>query len=493
MQVASDFSGLQALRQNGILSDLVVQLPDGASIPAHRVILAASSDVLSAKFSGGFSDTSQVVFVPEVGSAVAWHFIIDWIYGGRQALPADIVVEVLLVSDYFQIKALCSGIMNQPIDRNLAAELVKQMLEAWAVPEVLRQLSKQVFKLFGSIDQVDMFWDTLVAAPAENAALLIAMLPVICEADRVRVIGWYLSWPAREKERRCWADDPWLDIVHWDAFCAEDLERLTRRDTSTFSELLGFEMPCSQELVSRAYSASIRRCQGLEQNLRGQRNPVIGEQQHSISGYCLPLGGDRMFVRDPPQQIDFGLFAKLYKNPSLKDEQVGRVSVNLSSLHSSCGPEPGVTLFDPRPSDFGTGSAIQNPWIEVVLNGCEIMPKAFGLMHGWSQPNCFCQAFAIEGCRQGSDTQCTLVARRNYSLSDSGDIFPVQCDPNSFFDRFRICMTGPNSSGNHYLMIGWFDVFGALRMRRPESTITKLSNTLVDDQAETLTASSTIP
>merc|ERR1712216_881652 len=32
----------------------------------------------------------------------------------------------------------------------------------------------------------------------------------------------------------------------------------------------------------------------------------------------------------------------------------------------------------------------------------------------------------------------------------------------SFFNRFRIRMTAPNSDANSYLMVAWFDVFGIL-------------------------------
>jgi len=169
---------------------------------------------------------------------------------------------------------------------------------------------------------------------------------------------------------------------------------------------------------------------------------------------CVPK------LRCVPAEPDSGIFARLLKLNS----DVGLLTVSLSSAHkrntASC-----TVILSTSAAMFGTDEQSESnmPWIELQSKYWQISPKGFGMRHGWHLDSDMCQTFVIEAAL-GSGPWENLA---DYHASPlSGIVILEHYRPcKEYFDRFRIRMTGPNSSGSWYLMIAWFDVFGEVRSR----------------------------
>eukprot|EP00929_Paragymnodinium_shiwhaense_P057751 TRINITY_DN28910_c0_g2_i1.p1 TRINITY_DN28910_c0_g2~~TRINITY_DN28910_c0_g2_i1.p1 ORF type:complete len:145 (-),score=18.91 TRINITY_DN28910_c0_g2_i1:279-713(-) len=96
------------------LSDITVALKDGVNIAAHRVVLAAASDAFRAKCAAKLSDAEVVTWTPDVGTHTAWVWMLRWMYGYKEAMPKDSIVEILVIADYFQVLPVAKAILEFP-------------------------------------------------------------------------------------------------------------------------------------------------------------------------------------------------------------------------------------------------------------------------------------------------------------------------------------------------------------------------------------------
>jgi len=187
---------------------------------------------------------------------------------------------------------------------------------------------------------------------------------------------------------------------------------------------------------------------------------------------CQKFEREHPLERTIPTKACAGLFAEIAKMGS-------KIQVQLSSSHSCNAHASAHALFDVCKTHFGTDNSLAaaSTWIEVVTKDRSIQPHAVGLGHGWTTDQDVCRHFVVEAARSDDNSDWVEVLRcSNEALTDDGRIFPISTYANSdvtFYSRFRIRMTGPNSCGNPYLMIGWFDVFGVSRSNALHDLLTK--------------------
>ncbi|XP_067084464.1 kelch-like protein 22 [Osmerus mordax] len=95
--------GLLALRENGILFDVVL-LVEGKPIKAHRILLAASCDYFRGMFAGGLRETQQTDIPLHGVTFVAMTKLLDFIYTSELELDLENVQEVLCAATLMQIE-----------------------------------------------------------------------------------------------------------------------------------------------------------------------------------------------------------------------------------------------------------------------------------------------------------------------------------------------------------------------------------------------------
>ncbi|XP_022110442.1 kelch-like protein 26 [Acanthaster planci] len=113
-QLQSLATELDSLRHEGALCDVTVTV-DERQFRAHKVVLAAVSDVFRAMFTGGLKEASQseVVLQDEVDlSAEGFEILLDFAYSAKLNLTVDNVFEVLASACHLHVALASEGCID---------------------------------------------------------------------------------------------------------------------------------------------------------------------------------------------------------------------------------------------------------------------------------------------------------------------------------------------------------------------------------------------
>mmetsp|Transcript_10118 Transcript_10118/g.22758 ORF Transcript_10118/g.22758 Transcript_10118/m.22758 type:complete len:538 (+) Transcript_10118:119-1732(+) len=454
----SPVAGLGQFLCDPTLSDLTVALPGGARVPAHRLILAARSDVLRAQFTAVYADSKDAVWSPSVGCETAWQWLLRWMYGMEDRVPVELMVDLLLLADHFQIAALTSELLKLEV-RTISEAVCMQVLEAWAVPDVLVTLAGKCMPLEY---RCPALWQRLWTAQPCNAAALLRHVPVLCELDRLRLIREYIRRQGSVDTLQ--VPDSLLAVIAWHRLPSHWLEEALAGQPIGVEECLGAKLQDNQRLhlASGAAQALATRCRMLEQHLwhrgrdsnHGKVESMRWPGNVNVGGYLTPLGSEFLVADDAPLHAK-GLFGRQV------DLSVP-VEVKLSQ-DARANPEASTALFELGTPYFGTGST-ELGWIEVSCSVCSICPTHFGLKHGRRDDSQVCHTYVIEA--ETADAEWVELLQRSHKpLQRSGEVIPVPADvvEGRFFRRFRVRMTRPNNHLDGALMLSWFEVWGTFR------------------------------
>ncbi|TFY51660.1 hypothetical protein EVG20_g10897, partial [Dentipellis fragilis] len=122
-------AGFAALRRERVLVDVVLVAAEdgepGRRFEAHRVVLAAASGYFRDMFRGDFDDLRRGETRVDK-SASCLECALDFIYAGTLSRPKaaephseawyDVLVELLSLSDFWQMQALCDAVQNALLD-----------------------------------------------------------------------------------------------------------------------------------------------------------------------------------------------------------------------------------------------------------------------------------------------------------------------------------------------------------------------------------------
>ena len=106
-------SNLSAKRASSEMCDVVFTVED-QKYPAHRCIMAASSDYFNAMFSGNFNEKDSKTISLEGITVKAFEAILDFVYSARLALTTETVQEIYAAADllhYPLVKESCVTFM----------------------------------------------------------------------------------------------------------------------------------------------------------------------------------------------------------------------------------------------------------------------------------------------------------------------------------------------------------------------------------------------
>lgn len=113
-------TGYQALRAEGFLCDVTLET-EGSEFPAHRSLLACSSDYFRALFKSHTRESQASVIHLHVPSAAGLQRLLDFIYTAWLPLSMDTVEDTLEAASYLQVTEAL-GLCGRYLERQLAPE-----------------------------------------------------------------------------------------------------------------------------------------------------------------------------------------------------------------------------------------------------------------------------------------------------------------------------------------------------------------------------------
>ncbi|XP_039078486.1 kelch-like protein 34 [Hyaena hyaena] len=113
-------TGYQALRAEGFLCDVTLEA-EGSEFPAHRSLLACSSDYFRALFKSHTRESRARVIHLHVPSAAGLQRLLDFIYTAWLPLSMDTVEDTLEAASYLQVTEAL-GLCGRYLERQLSPE-----------------------------------------------------------------------------------------------------------------------------------------------------------------------------------------------------------------------------------------------------------------------------------------------------------------------------------------------------------------------------------
>ncbi|KAL7060504.1 hypothetical protein AAHC03_09912 [Spirometra sp. Aus1] len=114
----SAFAKMNTFRKRGQLCDIVVKV-GSREFPAHRVVLAASSDYFDAMFSSGMAESAQLEVELKSVSPDVMEALLDFMYTGQVRVSMENVQDLLPAASLVQmegVKTVCSAFLFGEVD-----------------------------------------------------------------------------------------------------------------------------------------------------------------------------------------------------------------------------------------------------------------------------------------------------------------------------------------------------------------------------------------
>ncbi|XP_066104799.1 kelch-like protein 34 [Saccopteryx bilineata] len=273
-------TGYQALRAEGFLCDVTLEA-EGSEFPAHRSLLACSSDYFRALFKNHTRESRARVIHLHVPSAAGLQRLLDFIYTAWLPLSMDTVEDTLEAASYLQVTEaleLCGRYLERLLApenccfaANVAARFgLAHTLDA-AERYIVRHLRELLARGAGPVGLLEL-------NPTSLRAVLGA--PDMARVPEARLLGLALAWLRQEPEAE--------RLAH----CAALLERI-RFGLVPAAVLRRVYSGSGLVLPARVKSLII---QALNYHTAPSRQPLLQGEQTSIRSpqtRILLVGGRR--------------------------------------------------------------------------------------------------------------------------------------------------------------------------------------------------------
>ncbi|XP_029019253.1 kelch-like protein 22 isoform X2 [Betta splendens] len=150
--------GLLALRQGGILFDVVLQV-EGRPIQAHRILLAASCDYFRGMFAGSLRESQQKEIPIHGVSYLAMNKILDYIYTSEIELDLECVQEVLVAATLVQIENIinfCCEFLFSWLDESNILE-VHRLAELYGLRQLNARVHSYILRNIQSLSRTEAY------------------------------------------------------------------------------------------------------------------------------------------------------------------------------------------------------------------------------------------------------------------------------------------------------------------------------------------------
>ncbi|XP_037369015.1 kelch-like protein 34 [Talpa occidentalis] len=220
-------TGYQALRAEGFLCDVTLEA-EGSEFPAHRSLLACSSDYFRALFKSHTRESRERVIHLHVPSAAGLQRLLDFIYTAWLPLSMDTVEDTLEAASYLQVTealGLCGRYLERQLApenccfaANMAARFGLAHTQGEAERRIIRHLRELLARGAGPSGLLEL-------NPASLKAVLGA--PDVARVPEARLLGLALAWLRREpKAERMAHGAALLERVRFGLVPAAELRRV---------------------------------------------------------------------------------------------------------------------------------------------------------------------------------------------------------------------------------------------------------------------------
>uniref|UniRef100_A0A8C5U7V5 Kelch like family member 34 n=1 Tax=Malurus cyaneus samueli TaxID=2593467 RepID=A0A8C5U7V5_9PASS len=192
-------SQYQSLRSEGFLCDILLKVKEN-EFPAHKSLLACSSDYFRAMFKSYTQESKASVIHLQVVSPTGLQHILDFIYTSLLPLSFESLEDTLEAASYLQVTDAI-GLCNQYLVNNLALEnccFSANVARKFYLPDALAATEKYIIKNVWKLLDLD-----LSGLLELNFRSLLAVIqsPDLPMVEECRLLDLVLLWLKQDKSR----------------------------------------------------------------------------------------------------------------------------------------------------------------------------------------------------------------------------------------------------------------------------------------------------
>ena len=193
-------------REEGEFIDVRLRVGEDV-FPAHRIVLAASSDYFHAMFAHGMKESNQEVIElkDENISAAALKIVMDSIYGGDLHVNDENVFDVLLAADHLQVTSVveqcCNYLQTEFVQLRLDVQTycrISTIADQHGLTELKGATQRQVASMFKDICESEEF---LTHIDADQLSSLLSRDDLSAPSETF-VFKSVMQWIKYKKEER---------------------------------------------------------------------------------------------------------------------------------------------------------------------------------------------------------------------------------------------------------------------------------------------------
>ncbi|ELU04204.1 hypothetical protein CAPTEDRAFT_207879 [Capitella teleta] len=117
---------LHKMKENDVMTDVTLKLPDGSSVSCHKIVLMASSPFFEVMFESEFKESTTQDIPLDFADAVTIKTLVEFFYSGEIDVCDDNVQTLVAASEFLCMKDLkdhCDAFMATRVDTSNCIEL----------------------------------------------------------------------------------------------------------------------------------------------------------------------------------------------------------------------------------------------------------------------------------------------------------------------------------------------------------------------------------
>ncbi|MEE4247843.1 MAG: BTB/POZ domain-containing protein, partial [Kangiellaceae bacterium] len=117
---------LHKMKENDVMTDVTLKLPDGSSVSCHKIVLMASSPFFEVMFESEFKESATQDIPLDFADAVTIKTLVEFFYSGEINVCNDNVQTLVAASEFLCMKDLknhCDAFMATRVDTSNCIEL----------------------------------------------------------------------------------------------------------------------------------------------------------------------------------------------------------------------------------------------------------------------------------------------------------------------------------------------------------------------------------